>query len=175
MSSHVRPFSTIRTIAWYRKSAISYLTSSGFEFFAAITTSVASSPIFSGSYQFPYQTDNSCKTPPLDSLYGLRSCHIPIQRSEADSSHHSQFLQAAGRSRSDYRYGMLLRSDLLLQAMYPDHSQRQGFTYWKWPLVSPFTQSFLPASAKIRHLSCLDRLIERSSFIYASIRISCVL
>lgn len=109
----------------------------------------------------PYQTDNSCKTPPLDSLYGLRSCHIPIQRSEADSSHHSQFLQAAGRSRSDYRYGMLLRSDLLLQAMYPDHSQPSGILHTGNDRSSPLYPEFLPASAKIRHLSCLDRLIER--------------
>ena len=46
ISSHVTPRSTIRTIAWYKKSDSSYLISSGLGFFAAITSSVASSPTF---------------------------------------------------------------------------------------------------------------------------------
>lgn len=46
ISSQVTPFSAINTIIWYRKSEISYFTSSGSGFLAAITISVASSPTF---------------------------------------------------------------------------------------------------------------------------------
>ena len=46
MSSQSTPRSTMSTMAWYRKSAISYLTSSGFGFLAAMMISVASSPTF---------------------------------------------------------------------------------------------------------------------------------
>ncbi len=46
ISSQLTSFSAIRTITWYRKSAISYLISSLSGFFAAITISVHSSPTF---------------------------------------------------------------------------------------------------------------------------------
>lgn len=46
ISSQVTPLSAINTIMWYRKSEISYFTSSGSGFLAAITISVASSPSF---------------------------------------------------------------------------------------------------------------------------------
>ena len=46
ISFQVTPFSAINTITWYKKSEISYLTSCGSGFLAAITISVASSPTF---------------------------------------------------------------------------------------------------------------------------------
>ncbi len=38
-------------------------------------------------------------------------------------------LEAIGDKAGIKRYGMLLRSDLLLQAMYPDHSQSSGILH----------------------------------------------
>ena len=71
------------------------------------------------------------------------------------------FLPAWCRSRNDFQCGRLPRSVLQLQAGYHCHNQSLRILHTGNDRSSPLYPEFLPASAKIRHLSCLDRLIER--------------